>query len=73
MDKKPNVAAGTCILTQDMTTGTMLETYGITDICQTRMPAEVRPARIAVDPVLWTNAPTGKMNRNWTKSGEKAS
>ena len=44
-----------------MTTGTVLETYGITDICPTktpaevspaRAPAEVRPARIVEDPVL---------------------
>ena len=37
-----------------MTTGTVLETYGIVDICPTKTPAEVRPARIAEDPVLST-------------------
>ena len=42
------------MLTQEMTTGTVLETYVITDICSTKTPAEVRPARIVEDPVLST-------------------
>ena len=51
---EPNVIAGTFVLTQEMTTGTVLETYGVTGICPTKPPAEVRPARIAEDPVLST-------------------
>ena len=49
---KPNVIAGTFMLTQEMTAGTVLETDGVADICPTKTPAEVRPARIAEDPVL---------------------
>ena len=39
-----------------MTTGTVLETYGITDIGPPKTPAEVRPAQIVEDPVLSTEA-----------------
>ena len=40
--------------TQEITTGTVLETHGITDMCPTKTPAEVRPVQIAEDPVLST-------------------
>ena len=50
--RDPNAVASTMILTQQITTGTVLETYGITDTCPTKTPAEVRPVRVAEDPVL---------------------
>ena len=49
-----NAIAGTPMLTAKMTSGMVLETYGITDICPTKTPAEARPARIAEDPVFST-------------------
>ena len=48
----PNVIAGTLMSTQEIPTGTVLETHGITDKCPTKTPAEVRPVRVAEDPVL---------------------
>ena len=33
---EPNVIADTFILAQEMTTGTVLETYGTTEICPTK-------------------------------------
>ena len=50
----PNVIAGTLMSTQEIPTGTVLETHGITDKCPTKTPAEVRPVQIAEDPVLST-------------------
>ena len=44
--------------TQEITTGTVLETHGITDMCPTKTPAEVRPVQIAEDPALSTEGMT---------------
>ena len=54
----PNVIVGTFMSTQELTTGTVLETHGITDMCPTKTPAEVRPVQIAEDPALSTEGMT---------------
>ena len=48
----PNVIAEIFMSTQEITARTVLETHGITDMCPTKTPAEVRPVQIAEDPVL---------------------
>ena len=48
----PNVVAGTMIWAQEMTTGAVPETFGITDTFPTKAPAEGRPIYIAGNPVL---------------------
>ena len=37
---------------QEITTGTVLETHVITGMCPTKTPAEVRPVQIAEEPVF---------------------
>ena len=50
----PNVIAGAFMSTQEITTGMVLETHGITDMCPTKTSSEVRPVQIAKDPDLST-------------------
>ena len=50
----PNVIAGTFMSTQEIATGTVLQTHGIAAMCPTKTPAEVRPVQVAEDPVLST-------------------
>ena len=40
--------------TQEIATGTVLQTHGIAAMCPTKTPAEVRPVQVAEDPVLST-------------------
>ena len=49
MKIEPNVIAGTCILTHETATGTVLECYEIPDAFPTKSPSKVRRARIAED------------------------